>query len=114
MPDRPVVGVIGDGSAQYAITALWTAAANDVPVTFLVPRNDEYAILKWFGEFEQVSGVPGLDVPGIDNVSLARGYGVPARRVESREELHAALEEDIPAAGPRLIEVPIQPGMSFP
>ena len=114
MPDRPVIGVIGDGSAQYAITALWSAAANEVPVTFLVPRNDEYAILKWFGEFEQVSGVPGLDVPGIDNVSLARGYGVPARRVESREELHAALEEDIPAAGPRLIEVPIQPGMSFP
>ena len=97
MPDRPVIGVIGDGSAQYAITALWSAAANDLPVTFLVPRNDEYAILKWFGEFEQVSGVPGLDVPGIDNVSLARGYGVPARRVESREELHAALEEDIPA-----------------
>ena len=43
-----------------------------------------------------------------------RGYGVPARRVESREELRAALEEDIPAQGPRLIEVPIQPGMSFP
>jgi benzoylformate decarboxylase len=114
MPDRPVVGVIGDGSAQYAITALWTAAAYDVPATFLVPRNDEYAILKWFGEFEQVSGVPGLDVRGIDNVALARGYGVEARRVESREELHAALAEDIPARGPRLIEVPIQPGMSFP
>jgi benzoylformate decarboxylase len=114
MPDRPVVGVIGDGSAQYAITALWSAAAYDLPVTFLVPRNDEYAILKWFGEFEQVSGVPGLDVPGIDNVSLARGYGVEARRVESREELRAALAEDIPASGPRLIEVPIQPGMSFP
>jgi len=85
-----------------------------VPATFLVPRNDEYAILKWFGEFEQVSGVPGLDVRGIDNVALARGYGVQARRVETREELHAALAEDIPAQEPRLIEVPIQPGMSFP
>ncbi len=37
MPDRPVIGVIGDGSAQYAITALWTAAAYEVPATFLVP-----------------------------------------------------------------------------
>ena len=47
-PDRPVVCVLGEGSAQYAIQALWTAVAYDVPVTFLVLRNDEYAILKWF------------------------------------------------------------------
>ena len=47
-PDRPVVCVVGEGSAQYAITAFWSAAAYDVPVTFLVLRNSEYAILKWF------------------------------------------------------------------
>ena len=38
-PDRPVVCVLGEGSAQYAITGFWTAAAYDVPVTFLVLRN---------------------------------------------------------------------------
>ncbi|MGH2866451.1 MAG: benzoylformate decarboxylase, partial [Solirubrobacteraceae bacterium] len=46
-PDRPVVCVLGEGSAQYAITALWTAAALSVPVTYLVLRNDDYSILKW-------------------------------------------------------------------
>ncbi|MCJ7827475.1 MAG: thiamine pyrophosphate-dependent enzyme, partial [Demequinaceae bacterium] len=45
-----------EGSAQYAITALWTAAAYDVPVTFLVLRNSEYAILKWFSQAEGVEG----------------------------------------------------------
>jgi benzoylformate decarboxylase len=114
LPGRPVVGVIGEGSAQYAITALWTAASHDVPVTIIVPRNDEYAILKWFGEFEQVSGVPGLDLRGIDMVGLAQAYGVRAQRAETSEELHAALAEAIPDSAPRLIEVPIQPGMSFP
>ena len=44
-PDRPVVCVLGEGSAQYAITGFWTAAAYRVPVTFLVLRNEEYAIL---------------------------------------------------------------------
>ncbi len=34
-PDRPVVCILGEGSAQYAITGLWTAAAYDLPVTFL-------------------------------------------------------------------------------
>ena len=54
-PSRPVVCVLGEGSAQYAITAFWTAAAYQVPVTFLVLRNEEYAILKWFAEIEQVT-----------------------------------------------------------
>src|SRR5207249_2001088 len=45
-PDRPVVCVIGEGSTQYAITALWSAVAYSAPVTFLVLHNEEYAILK--------------------------------------------------------------------
>ncbi|HYG96853.1 MAG TPA: benzoylformate decarboxylase, partial [Solirubrobacterales bacterium] len=59
-PDRPVVCVLGEGSAQYAITAFWSAVAHDVPVTYLVLNNGEYAILKWFAEVEQTAGAPGL------------------------------------------------------
>ena len=47
------------------------AAAYNVPVTFLVLRNDEYAILKWFGMLEDVSGAPGLDLPALDCVAVA-------------------------------------------
>ena len=55
-PERPVVCVLGEGSAQYGITALWSAVAYKAPVTFLVLRNDEYMILKWFAMLEQVHG----------------------------------------------------------
>ena len=34
LPDRPVVGVIGDGSAMYTVQALWTAARYRIDVTF--------------------------------------------------------------------------------
>jgi benzoylformate decarboxylase len=111
-PQRPVVCVLGEGSAQYGITALWSAVAYQAPVTFLVLRNDEYMILKWFAMLEQVSGVPGLDLPGLDVAAVARGYGVPAREVSGREELTEALREDIGShAGPRLIQVPVASGM---
>jgi benzoylformate decarboxylase len=111
-PERPVVCVVGEGSAQYAITALWTAAAYEVPLTFLVLRNDEYMILKWFAEFEQARGVPGLDLPGLDVAAIARAYGVKSREVAGREELTAALREDIAVQdGPRLIQVPVASGM---
>ena len=79
-PDRPVVCVLGEGSAQYAITAFWSAVAYKVPVTYLVLRNTEYAILKWFAEVEQVSGAPGLDLPALDVAAVAAGYGVNTTR----------------------------------
>ncbi|HEX8052414.1 MAG TPA: thiamine pyrophosphate-dependent enzyme, partial [Thermoleophilaceae bacterium] len=111
-PDRPVVAVLGEGSAQYTITALWTAVAYKVPLTILVLRNDEYAILKWFSDLEQVAGAPGLDLPGLDCVALAKAYGMRADRVEGADALRDALADGIGASEPRLIEVRIAPGMS--
>jgi len=112
-PDRPVVCVLGEGSAQYAIQSFWTAAAYDVPVTFLVLRNDEYAILKWFGQIEQVTGAPGLDLPALDVAAVAEGYGVAATRVEGREALTEAMREALAAEAPRLVEARVAPGMAL-
>ncbi len=111
-PSRPVVCVLGEGSAQYGITALWTAVAYKAPVTFLVLRNEEYMILKWFAALEQVSGAPGLELPGLDTAAVARAYGMEARDVSSREELTEALREGIAADdGPRLVQTRVASGM---
>ena len=111
-PDRPVVCVVGEGSAQYGITVLWTAVAYKVPVTFLVVRNAEYMILKWFAELEQVAGVPGLELPGLDTAAVARAYGMPAETASSREQLAEALRNATSADdGPRLIEARVASGM---
>jgi benzoylformate decarboxylase len=110
-PDRPVVCVVGEGSAQYAITAFWTAVAYDVPITFLVLRNSEYAILKWFSDVEGVSGAPGLDLPGLDTAAIAAGYGLGTVRVDTADELRDALAGAIAADRPELVEVGVAPGM---
>jgi benzoylformate decarboxylase len=111
---RPVVCVLGEGSAQYGITALWTAVAYNLPVTFLVLRNDEYGILKWFATVEQVAGAPGLELPALDTAAVARGYGVPAIEADDREELTEALRGAIGVQnGPRLVQARVAPGMWF-
>ena len=110
-PDRPVVAVIGEGSVQYAVTALWTAAAYEVPFTVLVLRNSEYAILKWFSMAEQVEGAPGLDLPALDTAAIATGYGVNSQRVETADELSGALGRAIASERPELVEVGVAPGM---
>jgi benzoylformate decarboxylase len=112
-PERPVVCVVGEGSAQYAITGLWTAAAYKVPVTFLVLRNDEYAILKWFAGLEEVAGAPGLDLPALDTAKVAEGYGVKSATANGRDELHAALGEALAAEEPRVVEARVAPGMAL-
>lgn len=112
-PDRPVVCVLGEGSAQYAITAFWSAVAYEVPVTFLILRNEEYAILKWFAEVEQVSGAPGLELPKLDVAAVAEGYGVKAQRAADRDAVAAALSTALASSRPELVEVPVAPGMSL-
>ena len=113
-PDRPVVCVLGEGSAQYAITGFWTAAAYDVPVTFLVLRNEEYSILKWFADVEEVQG---------------RARASTCRRWRSRRSPRptASRRRPSPAATsctrrwqgaigsgkPQLVEVPVTPGMAL-
>jgi benzoylformate decarboxylase len=113
-PDRPVVCVLGEGSAQYAITGFWTAAAYRVPVTFLVLRNHEYAILKWFSQLEGVTGAPGLDLPALDVAATAASYGVPSEHADSLGALREALPPALAAGdGPRLVQVDVRPGMAL-
>jgi benzoylformate decarboxylase len=108
-PDRPVVAIVGDGAAEYTIQGLWTAARYGVPVTFVVLDNREYAILKSFERFHHLKGVPGLDVPGVDFEGLARGYGLPFRRIAAPDEVRPALAAAFAAGVPNLVHVAIDP-----
>ncbi|MFH3479935.1 benzoylformate decarboxylase [Xanthobacter variabilis] len=106
---QPVMVVIGDGSFQYSVQSLWTAAQHKLPIVFIVLRNGEYGILKSFAVLEETPGVPGLDIPGIDIVSLAKGYGCAAERIADLDTLKARVKEGFAGPGPLVIEVPINP-----
>ena len=112
-PERPVVCVIGEGSAQYAVQSFWTAAAYKVPVTFLVLRNSEYAILKFFTLLEEIPGAPGLDLPALETASVAAGYGINAVRADDPEQLRVELRRALASPEPELIEVQVAPGMAL-
>ncbi|HEX4680235.1 MAG TPA: benzoylformate decarboxylase [Gaiellaceae bacterium] len=106
-PGRPVVALIGDGSMQYAITALWTAATYEIPLTIVVPSNGEYGVLKQFARMEQTGGLPGLDLPGLDIVATAKSYGVAAHEARSTDELGELFAAAIAGREkPTLINVP--------
>ncbi|HQQ09209.1 MAG TPA: acetolactate synthase large subunit, partial [Novosphingobium sp.] len=110
-PDRKVIALQADGSGMYTNQALWTMARENLDVTTIILNNGSYAILNI--ELMRV-GVqnPGpkalsmLDLrnPGLNWTQMSEGMGVPAVRVETAEELRAALVEALAHKGPRLIE----------
>jgi benzoylformate decarboxylase len=106
-PGRPVVAVLGDGAAQYGVAGLWTAVQEHLPVTFVVLNNGTYGALRGFVSQLGVTDAPGLDLPGLDVVRIAEGYGMPARRVSDGNDLAAELAKVGTGHGPRLLEVPI-------
>lgn len=108
---RPVMAIIGDGSMQYSIQGLWSAAQLNLPIVFIIPKNNEYAILKSFAVLEETPGVPGLDIPNLDIVALGKGYGCTALRAQTVEEVKKACEEAFKRNGPTVIEVPILPSI---
>jgi benzoylformate decarboxylase len=106
--NRPVVVLIGDGSLQYSIQSLSAAAQHKLKMVYIVPCNGEYAILKEFAVLEKTPNVPSLDLPFLDIVSLAKGYGCHATKAETREEIQRAFKEALAAEGPTVIAVPIK------
>ena len=108
-PQRRVVCPVGDGSAQYSIQTLWTAVQYNIPVIFVVLQNEDYSALKSFCDFTRVGrNVPGVDIPDIDMVKIAEGYGMKARQVCKPAELEPAFKEALAASGPCLISVKIE------
>lgn len=110
-PERPVVCLVGDGSAMYAPQALWTAAQHRLDVLFVVANNCQYGILRTIAAETRRENVPGVMLPGIDYAAIARGLGCTAQRVERASDLPSALRRGL-AGGPHLVEVLTAPPLT--
>jgi benzoylformate decarboxylase len=113
----PVVSIVGDGAALYSPQALWTAAHERLPVTFVVINNREYNILKRFMRSQphyasaRANRFIAMDIidPAVDFLALAASMGVPAQRIDRAAEIAPALEAAISFGAPNLIEIPVSP-----
>ena len=111
----PVVSIVGDGAALYSPQALWTAAHERLPVTFVVINNREYNILKRFMRSQphyasaRANRFIAMDIidPAVDFMALAASMGVPAQRIDRAAEIAPTLEAAIASGVPNLIEIPI-------
>lgn len=120
-PHRPVVAVIGDGSAMYSIQGLWTAAHCNLPVIYVICNNRSYRILKHFlvnyyfpslgltGRQSEYTAMNFFEHP-LDCAGVAEGFGVQGFRVEEPHELQPTLEKALGLGRPALVDAHIHSG----
>ena len=113
-PDRPVIALVGDGSAMYTIQSLWSAAHDSIAVVFVIFNNQSYRILKQrtqalkgFSAEDNTYVAMDLVNPGLDYVGLAKSQGVPGELVDKASGVVAAIKRGMASGGPYLIDVRI-------
>lgn len=114
-PDRPVLGIIGDGSAMLSAQALWTASAYEIPTVYAICNNGGYRVLKvnLHAYFEEVLGEPdretsylGMDLPQeFDLGAIAAAMGVASERIEDPERIGPAFERALDSGRPALLDI---------
>jgi benzoylformate decarboxylase len=104
-PGEKVIALLGDGSAMYAIQALYSAAQLGLPVTFVIVNNQRYEALVQFGRHFGLKQTVGTSLPALDFAGIARAQGCEAVVVEDSAALDEALLASFEARKPTLVEV---------
>ncbi len=101
--------ITGDGSFGMNLTEMATANANHVPMVILLLNNSVLGMVRQMQTLWCDKRYSNTDLAprSTDFVTVAKGFGLKARRIANLEELEEALEEAFAYDGPCLIECPI-------
>jgi len=117
LPERPVVALVGDGSAMYTVQALWTAAHYKIPLVWVIFNNTSYRILKqrlvaMRGIAEQADTFVGMELtePAIDFVGLAKSLGIDGARATNVKDATDLIAKGLKDNKPLLIDVAMERG----
>ena len=117
-PDRPVFGIIGDGSAMMTIQGLWTAANDNIPCIFVICNNGMYRVLKTnFNVYqEEILKLPETSGGRLlysefstpfDMASIANSMGVHGERITEPGQIKPAVDRAVASGKPTLLDVVI-------
>jgi acetolactate synthase-1/2/3 large subunit len=102
-PGKTVLVATGDGSFGFNAIELDTAVRHRAPALFVVANNGGWQI-EVHDQSTRYGRVVGTRLQHADHAALARAFGMHAERVESPEDLPAALDRAL-AHRPALLDV---------
>jgi len=109
-PDACVVTITGDGGVMMNIQELATVNRFKIPLKIILLDNSRLGMVRQWQEFffeRNFSEVDLSDNP--DFVKVAEAFGIPAFRIDARNQVSAGLDRLLAAEGPILMHVIIDP-----
>jgi len=113
IPERPVIAVVGDGSAMWSCQSMWTAVHYNLPIKFVIIANSSYRLVKVNKILQMGEKSSGrflgleLDSPRIDFCQLAHAFGIQSQQVARPDELEKVLTSAFSNDKPALVEVAV-------
>ncbi len=118
-PDRQVVDIDGDGSFLMNVQELATAKIENIGAKVMILNNQHLGMVaQWedrfynslrghtiLGDVSNIGTPENLEGLYPDFVAIAKGFGVPGRRVHLKSELKEAMQEMLDCDGPFLLDV---------
>jgi len=106
--DRRTWAVAGDGGFQMTLQELATVVQEGIPLRMVVVNNGYLGMVRQWQELFFEKRYAASCLSGPDFAALARAYGVPARTVNRRDELGAAIRWADAATGPVVLDVRVR------
>jgi acetolactate synthase-1/2/3 large subunit len=111
-PDHLVIDIDGDGSFLMNIQELATAYTEKIPVKILLLNNQHLGmVVQWEDRFfsgnraHTYLGAGDEHPPYPDFLTIAEGFGIPARTIHQKQDLDDALRELIESPGSFLLNI---------
>ena len=117
-PDRPVFGIIGDGSAMMTVQGLWTAANDNIPCIFVICNNGSYRVLKVNFSIYQKEVLELPETSGgrlmysdfatpFNMAAIANSMGVHGERITDPADIKPAVDRAVASGKPALLDIVI-------
>ena len=102
--NKPVISLIGDGGIQFTLPELICAAELELPLIVLLWNNQGYGEIR---SYMEERGLPliGVNIKTPSFQPLATGFGAGYRRIQDKQQLLHALQQDLAGQQPMVYEV---------
>ena len=108
MPERQVVAFIGDGGFQMTLQELGLCAQWDAGVKIVLLDNSFLGMVRQWQHLFCENRYSAVELQNPDFVQIAKGFGVPGRRISKPEDLPQAVADMLAHDGPYLLHVEVE------
>lgn len=102
---RPVIAIIGDGGIQMTIQEFGTIMQFKPKVKIIILNNNFLGMVRQWQQLFHDKRYSFVNIESPDFVQVAKGYGIPGKSVNKREEVEAAIKEMLETDSSYLLEV---------